>query len=134
MPRLNLATCALLLLLAVLAGFAIVAPFAYDRHGVDGVLATATAAGVCWSAASLALVASALVRGQFAGFHAMILGMFFRVGLPLAAGVYLTKRGGSLADAGVFGLLVIFYLLTLAVETPLSLALLPTAERDKKAC
>jgi hypothetical protein len=133
LPRLNLATCTLALLGAVLAGFAIAASCAYQIHGIDGVAAAATAAAVCWAAAMLALVTSALVRGQFAGLQAMLLGMLFRIGLPLTAGMYLSRRGGALAEAGVFGLIVVFYLLMLAVETPLSLSLLGLAHRDSKS-
>ena len=58
----------------------------------------------------------------------------FRFGLPLAGGLYLTRQGGSLAESGVFGMIVVFYLITLAVETPLSLALLGADGRNSKAC
>jgi len=47
--------------------------------------------------------------------------MFFRFGLPLIAGLIFQESGGVLAEAGVFGLIVVFYLITLVAETCLSL-------------
>ena len=49
--------------------------------------------------------------------------MIFRMGLPMGVGLLLNYGGGPLASAGVFGWIVVFYLLTLAVETLLSLHL-----------
>jgi hypothetical protein len=50
--------------------------------------------------------------------------MMFRMGLPLVAGLALDGAGGPLASAGVFAMVLVFYMLALAVETPLSLQLL----------
>jgi hypothetical protein len=40
-----------------------------------------------------------------------------------------TSQGGPLAEAGLFGQLVVFYLVTLIVETCLSVALMKSAPR-----
>jgi len=108
----------------VLLALPVVAWIAHVRFGVDGVLAALVAAGVCWSAATLALVSAGLLRGPNAALYSMLFGMFFRLGLPLFAGVLLTRQGGPLSRAGLFGWLVVFYLLTLVAETVLSLRVL----------
>jgi len=112
------------LTLAVLVFSVPIAWVADARHGSWGLAATAVAGGVCWLGAVLAL----WITWQFSGagpvaVQGVLLGMLFRMGLPLAAGVALTTSGGALAQAGVFGLILAFYLLTLPLETWLSVRL-----------
>ena len=52
----------------------------------------------------------------------MLAGTFLRMTLPLAVGVLALVRGGS-HEAVLLGQLAVFYLLTLSVETWLSLRL-----------
>ncbi len=127
------AGCVGLLVGAVLAAFPLVALYAYSVHGAPGITAAVVAAAICTLAATLALVSTALLRGPQAALYAVLFGMVFRLGLPLAAGIFLSNRGGPLAEAGVFGFIVVFYLLTLAVETPLSLLLLGSERRTTKS-
>jgi hypothetical protein len=91
------------------------------RHGAIGVSAAAIAAGVCWVGAGGALLLTALLRDSRHAVSALLGGMVLRLALPLVTGLVLSSRGGELARAGVFGLIVLFYLLTLVVETLLSL-------------
>jgi hypothetical protein len=59
--------------------------------------------------------------------------MFFRLGLPLIAGLILQKSGGRMADSGVFGLILVFYLITLPAETILSLQFIRRREKTTPA-
>lgn len=113
-----------LLALAVIATLAVAGPIAWARYGESGLWAATIAATVCGvsAGASLAVVARASRSGM--GVHGALLGMLIRLGAPLATGVYFQQRGGELAEAGVFGLIVVFYLVTLFVETLLSVKLI----------
>ena len=51
----------------------------------------------------------------------MLVGMLVRMGIPLGAALLVVFRGGPLADAGFLYYLVVFYLVTLTVETFLAL-------------
>jgi hypothetical protein len=55
--------------------------------------------------------------------------MFFRMGVPLIVGFALDRAKGPLADAGVFGMIVGYYLVGLLVETLLSVRLIGTKTR-----
>lgn len=94
--------------------------YANRAHGTDGILCASVAAAVCLGGALAALVLSAMVQGPQAAMLRLALGMAFRMGVPLVAGVLLTQSP-RLAASGVLGMIVVFYLITLAVEMPLSL-------------
>jgi hypothetical protein len=105
---------------AVTIYFPFVAWIAISRFGSDAIYATLAAAGICWFAASLALVVAASCRDPRHRIAGVLAGMVIRMVLPLAAGVVLNRAGGQLASHGVFGQIVAFYLLTLVIETWLS--------------
>lgn len=92
-----------------------------STRGTNGVLAASAAAGICWFGSTVALLLAGYTSRSNQGVQGHLLGMFFRLGLPLIAGMMLQKAGGPLAEAGVFGLIVVFYLITLVAETVLSL-------------
>ncbi len=111
-----------LILTAVVAGTLLpAATTMWFTRGVAGVAAACIAAGVCWFGAGAALICSAWLSPSGRAVQAHLLGSFFRIGLPLAVGTVLQQQGGSLAEAGVFGLIVVFYLVSLVAETVLSL-------------
>ena len=110
------ASCGLLSLVTV-AGYAVVASFAYRVYGLDGLAAAAVAAAVCWSSGVIAILLTACFRGPQQALYGMLVGMLFCTGLPLAVGVLLVMRGGSLARAGLLVDIMIFYVLTLVVKT-----------------
>jgi hypothetical protein len=89
------------------------------------IAAAAVAVGVCWAAGSLALICVHCGNRYAAPVQGVLGGMLFRMGLPLAIGFVLHRRGGPLADAGVFYMILGVYLVALAVETLLSLRLVP---------
>ena len=51
-------------------------------------------------------------------------GLVFNCALPFAVGLVLSRAGGALAQAGVFGQIVICFQFTLLIETLLSLCLI----------
>jgi hypothetical protein len=112
------------LTLTVLVALLIVGGVAGTMRGSDAALAAAVAAGVCWFGSIAALVVTGYSGRSDHAVQGHLLGMFFRLGLPLACGLAFQKVGGTLADAGVFGLIVVFYLVTLVAETILSLRLI----------
>jgi len=125
-------SCAVLALVVLLA-FPAFAWFGFSRHGHVGLLAAATAGVVCFVAAAAALAASATLRGPKTAVHGALLGIAFRTGLPLMAGFVLMQRGGPLAEAGVFGMIVVYFLITLTVETLLAVRLLRPRCKISKA-
>lgn len=90
--------------------------------GVDPSLVVSVAAVVCGASALAALAITLLWRGSPQGVVAALggslLGMFF----PLATGIVLQRRGGDWAAAGVFGWIVVFYLVSLVTKTLLASA------------
>jgi hypothetical protein len=108
----------------VTAAFVAIAWISSTRHGSQGVVAAAVAAGVCLASGIAALAATAAFRNTPSQLTGVFLAMLLRTGVPLAAAITLTNASPMLARAGLFGTMVVFYLLTLAVETVLSVRLL----------
>jgi hypothetical protein len=118
------------LLLAILATVtAVVAGFAFRQSGFLGVKAALVAGSVCWTAASLALIAAFIGHRRQAAVHGILIGTFIRIGLPLAAGIALQNQRGELAAAGVFPMIVGIYFFALVTETVLSLRFVPPSVR-----
>jgi hypothetical protein len=107
--------------------------FAFYRTGWLGVAAAMVAALVCWLAATIALAIVVLFRGPKHGVSGILGSMLIRMALPLVAGTVLSRQGGPLAEAGVFGMIVVFYLFTLAIETLLSVSLVGQASSAKQS-
>jgi len=120
------------LTLAVIMALPLVGHYLYLRSGINGVIATAVAAFVCWSGAVAALVLTKRFHGSENAVTGLFLAMFCRTAFPLIAALVLSNTSRSLAEGRVFGAILAFYLLTLAVETALSVGVLNSAE-DKAA-
>lgn len=88
---------------------------------------SALAAGICWFGALLSLVLLHVLRMRGSALAGALVGMLIRMTIPLAIGAALVSQGGSLAQAGLFGQLVVFYLVTLAIETVISVVLMKAA-------
>ncbi len=119
--RRNLATRAAMVGLALMPILVIAAPIAHWLRGWTGVAAALMAAGVCLLGATAALVASHVFRSPQQVLQGVLLGMAARMGLPLALAVIVLLVGGRLADAGFLFYLLVFYPVTLGVETAMSL-------------
>jgi hypothetical protein len=114
-----------LLLTAVMAAaFPLFAGYGFWQSGWSGVAAAAVAGIVCSVGALLALLVIGGVRQSSQVPSAYLLGVLFRMGLPLGIGMLLDWSGGPLAEAGVFGMMVVYFLIGLVVETALSLRLI----------
>jgi hypothetical protein len=103
--------------------------FAWPVHGRDGVVASLSAAAVCWAGAALAMTVSKLVRGPQRALAMTVAGMALRMGLPLVAVMVVTLQGGALARGGFLVCILAYYAVALVVETWLSLKLVSLPSR-----
>jgi len=108
---------------AMLLALPFFATYGFLRAGLTGVEAAAVAGGVCWLGAVPSLLLMGWLRGGPHVVSGVLLGMLLRMGLPLVVGLLLIQTGGPLAKAGVFGMIVGYYLFGLLIETLLSVRL-----------
>jgi hypothetical protein len=109
------------LTLIVMTALLVVGGVVGATRGLDGILAAAVAAGLCWIGSTAALLIAVYYSRSNRAVQGHLLGMFLRLGIPLVAGIILQEQAGWLAQAGVFGQIVVFYLIALVAETLLSL-------------
>lgn len=107
--------------------------YANSQHGEIGVQAVLFAAMICWGSSLAALSLIVTYRRTPYGLHAAMAGIGLRTGIPLAIGAFLKQAEGPLAEGGVFGMIMVYYLLTLLVETVLAARLLQSAANVSKA-
>jgi len=117
-----LKSCALLAL-AVGCFYPLVAGYGYLQYGSMGVAAGSIAAGLAFAGAAVSLVLYAFFQGPTAAVNITLLGMLFRMAIPLGGAMLFHRSGGPLAEAGVVGMVVAYYLFTLVIETLLALRL-----------
>ena len=129
LPALRFGPSWALLTAAMLLFVVPVAAIAYQVNGPSALPATGLAGGVCWLGSTLALAGAAVFgrSGINGPLFTLAFGMAFNCGLPFAVGLALSRSGGALAQAGVFGLIVIFFQYALVVSTVLSLCLIKPA-------
>lgn len=130
--NLSLLTRGFLLGLAVVLVYAVLAPVAVCCNGPAGLWAAAAAGAFCLGGAALALVASYLLCGPKYALHGLLVAMAARMGIPLSLGLACQLYGGVLAEAGLLYYLMVFYPVTLGVETALSLPQLRPCERGSR--
>ncbi len=115
--------CALLSA-AILVTLIVVGLVASRSHGAVGWWAAVTAGGLSWLGAMLALSSTRFFKADNQVNQALfgiLAGMAFRMGLPLFVGLLMLQSGGELVEAGVVGMVFVFYFVTLVVETPMML-------------
>ena len=119
--------CALLvaLLLALLPCFA---GYGYYASGTIGIFAALVACGICLTCGILALCVTAIAQKMNQGLQGVFGAMLVRMSVPLAALFVLPIVGETLVAAGVTGMVMAYYLITLAVETWLSLRFVPASK------
>jgi hypothetical protein len=110
--------------LGVVAFVPLLGWYASAAHGSMGWISAASAGALCWAAGLAALAIVARTRGPNA-VSGLLLAMMVRLGGPLVVGIVIDSRGGALAEAGFFQLVVWMYLATLAVETWLMVRMVP---------
>lgn len=118
----------------VAVAYAVTAPIAFGEHGAIGVQAVSLAAGVSLLGASLAVVLASRHRGTPAAVAWILGGDMLAMALPLATGTIVSRQKGSLAEAGTFQWIVLFFLTTLLAKTilvaPLAQAAKPTPKTE----
>jgi hypothetical protein len=118
-PRMT-TVCGLLALVMLLT-LAAMSAYAHRTHGTAGVWAAVIAVGVCWVASTAALILSASLAGTAQALQGQLGSILLRTVLPLVSAIVLEKQVPWLAEAGIFGMMVPAYLVSLAAETLLSL-------------
>jgi len=121
------------LTIVVLVALLVIGGMIGQARGINGALAAGVAAALCWLGSTAALVIAGISSRKNHAVQGHLLGTIFRLGLPLVAGIVLQKFGGPLAEAGVFGLIVVFYLITLIAETVLALRFIKRPENATRA-
>ena len=123
--------CAILFAV-VLVSFPIVGWVTYHRYGMPGVAASAVAALVCGLAAIMALVFTIVTRYTPNAVAGLFFSIFLRTCVPLLAALILSNSAGLLSAGGIFGQIVVFYLLLLPVETVLAVRLMNRMTKGAK--
>jgi hypothetical protein len=119
-------SCALLLL--VVAPTSVITATAFERSfSSQAWLNALVAGGVCYLAAALSLVATFVGNRYGYSVQGLLVGMAFRMGLPLVALIGFGSRGTLGAT------LVVVYLLALIVDTILALKMMPPASKGRRA-
>ncbi len=95
--------------------------------GNAGLAAMTLAAVLCLAGASAAMAVCHLLRKPRQALASLFFGTILRLGIPLAPGLIFHLHGGLLAEAGLLYYLLLFYPLTLAAGTILSLPAVPRA-------
>lgn len=107
-----------LLLVASLL-LAAIACFAYPRHGLIGLAAAGASLLVCLVPSCAALLLTGLTAGTSNAINGIFLGVFLRTAVPFLLTILLTQAISPLADAGLFGMVLINFLVMLTIETVL---------------
>lgn len=121
-----------MLAVVLLVATAIVAAVAFERYGVAGIVGSVIAGCVCLAGSSAALLATSHFTGTPNAVAGLLGGTLLRTMVPLASAVAVSQVSPRLAQAGVFGQFVILFLVALAVETCLSVAIVNASSRDRR--
>ena len=103
--------------------------YAWALYGRDGIVASLSAAAVCWAGAGLAMTATRLFQRPEHALALTAVGMALRMGLPLVAVMVVTLQGGPLASAGFVIYVLAYYVVALVVETWLTVKLVSAPKR-----
>ena len=100
----------------------VVAPLASALSGTAGLLAVLASMAVCLVTAIVTDLTDWILcsRGPERAFEGVMVTMSLRMAMPLGALLVVYVRGGILAEAGMAFYLTAFYLVTLAVQTSLT--------------
>jgi len=115
-------------LAAIIAGAAVVvSAVVCGGFTLNSLVCAAVSGGVCLIAACGALVATYLGSVWKAPVHTLLVGMLFRLALPLVAIILLNNVNGMLPARSISSTIVGVYLIALVVETLLAVRLLMPA-------
>ena len=120
--------CAILTALEA-AAFLSIGAILSQSIGANGWITAGIAAGLCWIGSVGALILIAVAQSPSGIVNGVLLGMFARTGVPLAGGLAVSFGWPMLAEAGLMPAVFACYLVTLIVETGLSLRLVSGPKR-----
>lgn len=120
LPSLGILARGLILAGLLLFVMLVMLPAAWLTKGTDGLCASAVAMGVCLLAGELTLVVERMFAHPQFVLHKVAIGMFVRLGLPLALVTVVYARGGMLADGGMVFYLFGYYFVMLFAVTCLT--------------
>jgi hypothetical protein len=121
LQKLNLAFKELILILFVVALFAVIGPIALLLKGATSLCAVALSALICLAGAASAICVCHLMNKTGHALQGMLWGISLGTGFPLVFGIIVHFFGGPLSTAGFIYYLLIFYLPTLTLKTILVL-------------
>ena len=110
----------------------ILAPFVWALQGNIGLVAMGAAAFFCGASAIGAQLIAVLLVGPAHPIHAVMIAMLLRMVPPLALCAAVGLRRGPLTDAGMVFYMIGFYLVTLAVDTWLSVSRISPAVSPRR--
>ena len=110
----------------------LIAALASGGASPRALMIAALAGGICWIAAALALCVTWFGNRFHAPVQAMLGGMLFRMGLPLAAVIVLPQLGEPFS-AGMTTTLLGVYFVALVIETALAVRLVPQKQQSAPA-
>ena len=122
--------CAAVLAAASVTGYLCVLPFALWQQGGQGAIEAALAALLCLAPALAALGVSCRFLGTPQALAAVLLGMMLRAFPPLVVCLLLAVRGSGADYIHFVSYLLVFYMITLAVETYLTVGLVKQKHSD----
>jgi|GEM_PF-5908917 len=93
---------------------------ASHKSGTDGVIVALVAAVTCWVSSCAALILTTVMCSKNPDITGVMAGMLLRTGVPLVVAFILNQSSSFMATNGIFGWILVFYLVTLFVETILS--------------
>ena len=105
------------LVMAMGVAWLLLCPVAYYFFGRIGITANSLAALVCLGGTLAAIGTTYRFRGPEQVVHAVLLGMLLRMALPLVACLIVYQQKGPMAEAGTAYFCLVFYMLSLGVET-----------------
>jgi hypothetical protein len=109
---------------------ALVVPLALLLGGAGAAVDATLAAAVCLGAATTSWALRAIIQGPSLAIHGVMLGMIARMGIPLGFAAAYCLRPGGLGNQRFLYYLLGFYLLTLVIDTVVSL---PGKEKSSAA-
>ena len=107
----------------MVASFPFLAAWKYTADGTNGLFATLIAFGICLASATVALWVTYRAAGDANAGPALMASMLIRTGVPLAAGIVLA-RTPWLSAVGILGVVMVYYLISLVLETILATRIL----------
>lgn len=124
-------SCALLTTV-VIVGFPFFAWYGIQNHGTWGLVAASISGIVCWLGALIALILAGVSQGTSTAIRDTMLGSLVRTVMPFGVGLVTQWSSPPLASANIFGMIVVYYLLTLTAETVLAVRFLSVQSNESK--